>query len=55
MEYDSSPNSERAVQTTGNLVWYKERHGAGHFACLEAPQEMMDDVREVAAKFWRWS
>lgn len=25
MGYDTAPNSERAVERTGNLVWYKER------------------------------
>ncbi|KAF2214260.1 hypothetical protein CERZMDRAFT_37823 [Cercospora zeae-maydis SCOH1-5] len=52
MQYDTSPNSKRAAGTTGNLVWYKERDDAGHFACLEAPHGIVEDVREVVAKFW---
>ncbi|SMQ56185.1 unnamed protein product [Zymoseptoria tritici ST99CH_3D7] len=32
-----------------NLVrfWYKERDHAGHFACLEDPEGMIEDIREV--------
>ncbi|KAM3422195.1 hypothetical protein BST61_g2562 [Cercospora zeina] len=54
MRYDTSPNSKRAAGSTGNLVWYKERDDAGHFACLEAPRGMVEDVREVVGKFWGW-
>lgn len=53
MWYDTAPNSKRAVETTGNLVWYKERDDAGHFACLEDPKGMVEDVREVVGKFWQ--
>ena len=30
--YDTAPNSKRAVERTGNLVFYKERDDTGHFA-----------------------
>ena len=50
--YDTSPNTKRAVERTGNLVWYKERDDSGHFAALEDPVGMAEDVREVVAKFW---
>lgn len=53
MFYDTAPNSRRAVARTGNLVWYKERDYAGHFACLEDPRGMVEDVREVVASHWR--
>lgn len=52
MGYDTAPNSERAVEQTGNLVWYRERDNAGHFACLEAPQALVEDIRAVVGKYW---
>lgn len=69
MWYDTAPNSKRAVERTGkcsfnmtvddanglvgNLVWYKERDYAGHFACLEDPKGMCEDIREVVGKNFR--
>ncbi|KAF2486016.1 Alpha/Beta hydrolase protein [Neohortaea acidophila] len=50
--YDTAPNSRRAVERTGKLVWYKERDYAGHFACLEDPVGMVEDVKEVVGKHW---
>ena len=50
--YDTAPNSKRAAERTGNLVFYKERDYAGHFACLEDPQGVIEDVREVVGKHW---
>ena len=51
--FDTSPNSKRAVERTGNLVSYKERDYAGHFACLEDPEGVVEDMREIVAKYWR--
>ena len=50
--FDTAPNSKRAVERTGNLVFYKERDYAGHFACLEDPKGVVEDVREIVAKHW---
>jgi hypothetical protein len=55
MGFDTAPNSKRGAATTaeeGKLVWYKERDYAGHFACLEDPEGMVEDVREVVGSFW---
>lgn len=52
MGYDTAPNSKRAVEQTGNLVWYKERDDAGHFACLETPQALVEDIRAVVDEYW---
>ncbi|KJX98253.1 epoxide hydrolase like protein [Zymoseptoria brevis] len=55
MEFDTAPNSRRGAETTvekGELVWYKERDYAGHFACLEDPESMIEDVREVVGNLW---
>ncbi|KAK3707232.1 hypothetical protein LTR37_012232 [Vermiconidia calcicola] len=50
--FDTAPNSKRAVERTGNLVFYRERDYAGHFACLEDPEGVVEDVREVVGKHW---
>ena len=50
--YDTAPNSKRAVERTGNLVFYKERDYAGHFACLEDPVGVVEDIRETVGKNW---
>ena len=50
--YDTAPNSKRAVERTGNLVFYRERDYAGHFACLEDPDGIVEDIREVVGKNW---
>ncbi|OLN81014.1 putative epoxide hydrolase 7 [Colletotrichum chlorophyti] len=41
--WDTEPSSKRAVERTGNLVFYKERDDAGHFAALEHPVGLMED------------
>lgn len=51
--YDTAPNSKRAVERTGKLVFYRERDYAGHFACLEDPVGVVEDVRETVAKGWK--
>ena len=50
--FDTAPNSKRAVERTGNLVFYKERDYAGHFACLEDPKGVVEDIRETVGKHW---
>ncbi|KAL9064782.1 MAG: hypothetical protein Q9157_007712 [Trypethelium eluteriae] len=50
--FDSAPSSKRGAERTGNLVWYRERDYAGHFACLEDPKGIVEDVREVIGKHW---
>ena len=50
--FDTAPNSKRAVERTGNLVFYNERDYAGHFACLEDPKGVVDDIRETVGKHW---
>jgi len=45
--WDTEPSSRRAVERTGNLVFYSERNDGGHFAATECPDGIVDDVREV--------
>ncbi|KAK6222667.1 hypothetical protein LQW54_000848 [Pestalotiopsis sp. IQ-011] len=52
--WDTEPSSKRAVERTGNLVFYKERNNGGHFAALEVPTGLTEDIRELAAQEWKW-
>ena len=52
MAYDTAPNFERAVAPTGNLVFYRERNNAGHFACLEDPNGLIKDIRDLVRDHW---
>lgn len=45
--WDSAPSSGRAVAQTGNMVFFRERNDGGHFACLEGPMDVVEDVREL--------
>ncbi|KAK0661746.1 putative epoxide hydrolase [Lasiodiplodia hormozganensis] len=51
-KWDTSPTSERTVATTGNVKWFKERDYGGHFAALETPQEMVDDLRSFCGQWY---
>lgn len=44
--YDTSPGTKRAAERTGNLVFYRERDYAGHFACAEDSEGMVEDLRD---------
>lgn len=41
------------VKTTGNLVWHKQHEAGGHFAALERPQDLFQDVEEFVAAVWK--
>ncbi|KAH8435133.1 epoxide hydrolase family protein [Aspergillus melleus] len=51
--WDTEPASKRAVERTGNLVFYRERDDGGHFAALEHPDGLTQDVRELAVQEWK--
>ncbi|GAM88923.1 hypothetical protein ANO11243_069570 [Dothideomycetidae sp. 11243] len=40
------------VATSGNLVWYKRHASGGHFAAMERPKELFDDVEEFVKVAW---
>ncbi|KAK4894832.1 hypothetical protein LTR27_006954 [Elasticomyces elasticus] len=46
--WDTEPSSKRAVERTGNLVYYKERNDGGHYAALEDPEGIIQDVVATA-------
>ena len=50
--WDTEPSSKRAVELTGNLVFYKERDEGGHYAAAEDPEGIVEDVRQLAALHW---
>lgn len=71
--WDTEPSSKRAVERTGNLVYYKgvlsypcvtppfnqtdlsalEHDDGGHFAALENPDDIVQDLRDLAAQEWK--
>ncbi|KAK4050729.1 hypothetical protein OIO90_004951 [Microbotryomycetes sp. JL221] len=40
------------VADTGNLVWYKEHDNGGHFAAVEKPQVLLQDVESFIDQEW---
>jgi len=47
--WDTEPSSERAVERTGNLSFYRERNDGGHFAVTECPEGLVEDIRELVS------
>ena len=45
--WDTEPNSKRAAERTGKLVFYRERNDGGHFAAIECPEGLVEDIREL--------
>ena len=39
--------------TTGNLVWSKVHESGGHFAALEEPEALLDDIEAWAKEVWK--
>ncbi|UCK58043.1 hypothetical protein AFCA_000910 [Aspergillus flavus] len=40
------------VETTGNLVFWREHQRGGHFAALEKPKELKADLAEFVEQIW---
>ncbi|KAE8382861.1 Alpha/Beta hydrolase protein [Aspergillus bertholletiae] len=40
------------IETTGNLVFWREHQRGGHFAALEKPQELKADLTEFVEQIW---
>jgi len=51
--WDTRPSVKWGAEQTGNLVWYKERDEAGHFAALECPEGLVEDIRAVVGMVTR--
>lgn len=48
-----APIPKAWVATTGNLVWYKRHEKGGHFAAMERPQHLLQDIEEFVAAVWK--
>ncbi|KAH7032121.1 Alpha/Beta hydrolase protein [Macrophomina phaseolina] len=41
------------VASTGNLVWHKQHSSGGHFAAMERPDAILEDVEDFVGKVWK--
>ena len=41
------------IETTGDLLYFKRHDRGGHFAAMEQPQLLADDVEEFLAQVWK--
>ena len=48
-----NPIPKAWIETTGNLVFYRQHEKGGHFAALERPRELWSDVEEFLKIAWR--
>ncbi|CAI7590030.1 unnamed protein product [Penicillium bialowiezense] len=51
--WDTEPSSKVAVERTGNLVFYREHDDGGHFAALENPVDIAQDLRDLVKQEWK--
>jgi microsomal epoxide hydrolase len=47
-----APIPKSWAMTTGNLVWFKRHTKGGHFAAMEQPEAMADDIEEFLGQVW---
>ncbi|OCF60366.1 hypothetical protein L486_03049 [Kwoniella mangroviensis CBS 10435] len=47
-----SPIPVHWVKTAHNLVWSREHKAGGHFAALEGPEILLDDVEDFIKQIW---
>lgn len=50
--YELAPIPKTWVSKTGNLVWHKEHADGGHFAAMEKPKELLEDIEDFAKQVW---
>jgi hypothetical protein len=41
------------MEKESNLVSYRQHESGGHFAALEKPKELLEDVEEFVGKAWK--
>ena len=47
-----APVPQAWIETTGDLVWFRQHERGGHFAALERPDVLLGDFEEFVAKVW---
>ncbi|KAK8843497.1 hypothetical protein IAR55_007157 [Kwoniella newhampshirensis] len=48
-----APTPVKWVEFVANVVWSREHKSGGHFAALEKPEELWQDVEEFVAVVWK--
>jgi microsomal epoxide hydrolase len=48
-----APVPRRWVETTGDLVFWRQHNKGGHFAALELPEVLLQDFEEFIAQVWK--
>lgn len=48
-----APMPKAWVAATGNLVWSKQHDQGGHFAAMEKPALLLDDVEQFVKQVWQ--
>jgi microsomal epoxide hydrolase len=51
--YELMPGIKYIIEKHCNLVFYKQHERGGHFAALERPKELWEDVEEFVGKAWK--
>lgn len=51
--YEIAPMPKAWVATTGDLVWHKQHSTGGHFAAMEKPNELLNDIEEFLQQVWK--
>ena len=51
--YELAPGIKSIIEKEVNLVFYKQHERGGHFAALEKPKELLEDVEEFVSKAWK--
>ncbi|KAL1795018.1 hypothetical protein ACET3X_006834 [Alternaria dauci] len=53
--YELVPGIKSIMEKEANLVFYRRHERGGHFAALEKPKELLEDVEEFVSKAWKGS
>jgi len=48
-----APMPKAWVAKRGNLVWHREHKDGGHFAAMEKPDELVQDIEDFVAQVWK--
>jgi microsomal epoxide hydrolase len=51
--HELAPGIKSIMEKETNLVFYKQHESGGHFAALEKPKELWEDVEEFVGKVWK--